>query len=67
MNINNRIYALIYRIIAFCLGFFSLIYDFGILNGEFKTANLLYFTILSNLFCVVLFLALIIVTCRDIR
>lgn len=66
MNVNNRVVALMYRIVAFFIGFFALIYDFGILNGEFKTVNLLYFTIISNLFCVGLFLALIIVTVKDI-
>ncbi len=66
MNINNRLIALVYRIAAFILGFFAVTYDFGILNGEFKTINLFYFTIISNLFCIGLFLALIIVTVRDI-
>ncbi len=66
MNINNRLIALFYRISVFCLGFFSLTYDFGILDGKFKLGNLFYFTIISNLFCVGLFLALIIVTTRDL-
>lgn len=66
MNINNRLIALIYRVGAFCLGFFALVGDFGIWNGEFKTINLFYFTIISNLFCIGLFLALSIITIRDI-
>lgn len=66
MNVNNRVVALIYRIIAFCLGFFALVYDFGILNGQFKVVNFFYFTIISNIFCVGLFLALVIVTIKDI-
>lgn len=67
MCIRNRIIALIYRVIAFCLGAITLVYDFGLFNGIFKISNLLYFTIISNLFCVGLFLALIIRTADDIK
>ena len=66
MSVNNRIISLMYRLGAFGLGMGALIYDFGILNGTFKVVNLLYFTIISNLFCMGLFLALIISTIRDI-
>lgn len=66
MCIKNRLASAIYRVCAFCLGFFAIIYDFGIFNGEFKVINLFYFTIISNLFCVGLFLALSICTIRDI-
>ncbi len=66
MNINNRLIALIYRLAAFCLGFFSIMYDFGIFSGKIKAINFLYFTILSNICCVGLFLSLIIVTIKDI-
>ncbi len=67
MNINNRIISLIYRILALGLSSFSLMYDFGIMQGEFKISNLFYFTVISNLFCMGLFLALFIKTIVDIK
>lgn len=66
MCIKNRLVSAIYRVCAFCLGFFAIIYDFGIFDGKFKAINLVYFTIISNLFCVGLFLALSICTIKDI-
>ena len=67
MNINNRVIAFIYRFSAFVLGVTALVYDFGIFDGEFRKVNFLYFTILSNLFCMLLFFVLIIRTIIDIR
>lgn len=67
MSVNNRLISLTYRLCAFLLGMGALIYDFGILNGEFKVVNFLYFTIISNLFCMGLFLALIVATIKDIK
>lgn len=67
MNINNRCVALVYRVCAFLLGMSTLVYDFGIFSGEFKGINLFYFTILSNLGCMCLFLALIIKTIFEIK
>ena len=67
MNINNRVIAFIYRFSAFVLGVTALVYDFGIFDGEFRKVNFLYFTILSNLLCMVLFFVLIIRTIIDIR
>lgn len=66
MCVKNRLIALAYRVSALILGFVAIVYDFGIFNGEFKTVNLLYFTIISNLFCLGLFLALSILTIKDI-
>lgn len=67
MNINNRVIACVYRIFAFVLGVTALVYDFGIFNGEFRKVNLLYFTILSNLLCMILFFVLIVKTLCDIK
>lgn len=67
MYINNRIFALTYRLFSFLLGTFAIIYDFGIFNGEFKSVNFLYFTIISNLFCVGFFGLLCIKTFVDIK
>lgn len=66
MSVKNRIVALLYRVSACILGLFAIVYDFGVLNGKFKAINIFYFTIISNLFCVGLFLALSIKTCADI-
>ena len=67
MCIKNRGVALVYRLLAFIVGSIALIYDFGLFNGEFKRANLLYFTIISNLFCIVFFGCLVVKTVADIR
>lgn len=67
MNINNRIVSIIYRLIAFFLGLVCIVYDLGILQGEFRTYNLFYFTLISNIFCIGLFFALIIKTILDIK
>ena len=67
MCIKNRFIALVYRVIFFLIGIITLIYDFGFFNGIFKKINLLYFTILSNLFCSLAFLGLIIKTILDIQ
>lgn len=67
MYINNRIVSLIYREIALLLSFFAIIYDFGILQGSFKTYNFFYFTVISNIFCMGLFLSLFIKTIIDIK
>ncbi len=40
---------------------------FGLFNGEFKRANLLYFTIISNLFLYCIFGCLVVKTVADIR
>ena len=66
MCIRNRLIAFFYRVCALILGFIAIVYDFGIFNGEFKVINFFYFTIISNLFCVGLFLALSILTIKDI-
>lgn len=66
MSIRNRGIALVYRMSALILGFCAIVYDFGIFNGEFKIINLFYFTIISNLFCLGLFLALVIKTFKEI-
>ena len=67
MCIKNRGVALVYRLLAFIVGSIALIYDFGLFNGEFKRSNLLYFTIISNLFCIVFFGCLVVKTVADIR
>ena len=67
MCIKNRFIALFYRVIFFLIGIITLIYDFGFFNGIFKKTNLLYFTILSNLFCSLTFFGLIIKTILDIK
>lgn len=67
MCIKNRGVAVLYRLLAFIVGSIALIYDFGLFNGEFKRANLLYFTIISNLFCVIFFGCLVVKTVADIR
>lgn len=67
MNVNNRVVALVYRFSALVLGVWALVYDFGVFDGEFRKVNLLYFTILSNLLCMVLFLVLVVRTLIDIR
>lgn len=67
MYIKNRLIALIYRLTAFIIGSIAMLYDFGLFNGQFKRANLLYFTIISNLFCIVFFGVLTIKTFYDIR
>ena len=67
MCLKNRYIALGYRTISFMLGAITIVYDFGIFRGIFLKANLLYFTIISNLICTTLFLALIIKTLRDIH
>ena len=66
MCIKKRLVSAIYRICAFLVGLYAIVYDFGILNVRFKAINLFYFTIISNLFCVGLFLALSISTVKDI-
>lgn len=66
MCVKNRLIALFYRICALGLGLYAIIYDFGIFEGEFKAINLFYFTIISNLFCLGLFAALIVKTIHDI-
>lgn len=66
MCLNNRYVALCYRVISFVLGAITIVYDFGIFRGMFVRANLLYFTIISNLICIILFLLLSIKTLKDI-
>ena len=67
MNINNRFFSMLYRIIAIILGLYAIIYDFGIMQGELRIYNLFYFTIISNIFCIGLFTALFIKTFIDIK
>ena len=67
MNINNRFFSMLYRIIAIILGLYAIIYDFGIMQGELRIYNLFYFTIISNIFCIGLFTALFIKTLIDIK
>lgn len=67
MSIKNRVIAFLYRFGASCISIGALIYDFGILNGEFKRVNFLYFTIISNIFCCGLFITLTIKTLVDIK
>lgn len=66
MCVKNRLIALFYRICALGLGLYAVIYDFGIFDGNFKAINLFYFTIISNLFCLGLFVALVVRTVNDI-
>lgn len=58
MCLKDRLYACFFRVITFFIGAITLIYDFGVFNGTFKGTNLLYFTIISNLLCIILFLSL---------
>lgn len=67
MSIKNRIVAFLYRFGASCISLGALIYDFGLLNGEFKKVNFLYFTIISNIFCCGLFITLTVKTLRDMK
>lgn len=67
MYVDNRVIALIYRVFSFLLGSIAIVYDFGIFDGQFKSANFLYFTIISNLFCIIFFGILIIKTLIDIK
>jgi len=67
MYINNRVLALVYRLIAFILGSLAISFDFGLFDGEFKSGNFLYFTIISNIVCAIFFGILLIKTIYDIR
>jgi len=67
MCINNRVLALVYRLIAFILGSLAIFFDFGLFDGEFKKGNFLYFTIISNIVCVIFFGILLIKTIYDIK
>ena len=67
MCVKNRVFALTYRFIFFCLGIVTLIWDLGFFDGNFKKGNLLYFTILSNILCAGVFFFLIIKNVIDIN
>ena len=67
MCLENRLFAFGYRLIVFCIGAITLVYDFGIFKGTLKSINILYFTIISNLICTILFLFLSIKTWIDYK
>lgn len=67
MNVNNRIVAAIYRIVAAFISFVAILSDFGVLNNNIKPWNILYFTTISNLFCFLMFAILSVKTVKEIK
>ena len=67
MNINNRKIAAIYRILAAFIGIITIIFQFGIFSEEKRFENILYFTTISNLLCIIMFIVLSIKTFADIK
>jgi hypothetical protein len=56
MRIKNRGVSAAYKLLLVLAGFFGLLLIFGVFDGKFKISILNYFTILSNLLCVVYFI-----------
>lgn len=67
MNINNRKIAAIYRILAAFIGIITIIFQFGIFSEEKRFENILYFTTISNLLCIIMFIVLSVKTFADIK
>ncbi|MCL2540410.1 MAG: Pr6Pr family membrane protein [Firmicutes bacterium] len=65
--IKNRIFALIFRIVAFTAILFGIIYNTGVFQGDFHWIIFLYYTILSNIFALALFGVLIFMTARKLK
>jgi hypothetical protein len=64
--IKNRVFALVYRIIAFVVSLFGVLWATGMFKGEFHGVILLYYTIQSNLLVVAMFGALVFKTTTDL-
>ena len=56
MYIHNKFFNLIYKAIIVIVCFYGLYLDLGVWKGEIDWYMLNYFTILSNLFCLIYFL-----------
>lgn len=56
MYIHNKFINLIYKAIIVILSFYGLYLDLGVWQGEIRWYMFNYFTILSNLFCLIYFL-----------
>ncbi len=57
MHIKNRTAATIYRMLFVVMCAVALVIEFGFLRGQFNLYTLNYYTILSNLACLVFFVA----------
>jgi len=56
--VKNRKFALVFRLAAIAVIMFGLIRNFGVLNGNFYFREFVYYTILSNLLALVMFIML---------
>lgn len=65
--IQNRIAALIVRIIGFIMPLWGLLIQMGLFSGEFNTDALMYYTIQSNILAFALFAVLLVKTIKDIK
>ena len=65
--LKNRVVALTYRIVAFLVIIFGLLYNLGIFSGTLHSVLLLYYTIESNIAALVLFGVFIFLTARKIK
>ena len=56
MYIKSRLFSISYKLILVVVGLFGLLLNFGVFDGRFDLKVLCYFTVLSNLLCVVYFI-----------
>ncbi|WP_310603786.1 Pr6Pr family membrane protein [Anaerosporobacter sp.] len=64
---KNRILSLLYKCIIIMVAAIGLYLNSGMPNGKFASAMFLYYTILSNLFCLLYFIVACIVVVQRIR
>ena len=67
MNINNRKIAAIYRVLAAFIGIVTIFNELGLFSSKLQMWNIFYFTTISNLLCVIMFVVLSIKTIKEIK
>ena len=67
MNIEDRVKAATYRIVAAFIGIIALLKDCGFFELNIKIYSFMYFTIISNFLCFLMFTILGVKTIYDIR
>jgi hypothetical protein len=64
---NNRITALLFRVISFMLSLFGVLDVIGVFSGHVAPNLLLYYTVQSNILVIIMFAILIICSAKDIK
>ncbi|MDL2220030.1 Pr6Pr family membrane protein, partial [Ruminococcaceae bacterium OttesenSCG-928-O06] len=67
MYINNRMTSLVYKLVLLFVCLVGILMNSGLVSGTFAPYVLLYYTVLSNLFCFLFYAVSAIVTWRHIK